>query len=159
MHLSPAARRRCPQLAPTYTVSGSFELEARPEFLDGKPFALPAGLRLIVRPGEFLPGSWNVSNLEPTPCVSGHQVEELSLTLPPGRDITSLPGGKTVENRYLSYHSDWTQAGRVVTARREIAVKVPVAVCRERVRATLSDAIAQIRGDYRSELALKPLVQ
>ena len=147
------------QLGSSYTVSASFELEPRPEFVDGKPFALPAGLRLIVRPGEFLPGSWNVGKLEPTPCVSGHQVEELSLTLPAGRDITSLPGGETVENRYLSYHSDWTQAGRVVTVRREITVRVPVAVCRDALRATLSDAIAQIRGDYRSELALKPLVQ
>jgi hypothetical protein len=28
-------------LAPTYTVSGSFELEARPEFIEGKAFAPP----------------------------------------------------------------------------------------------------------------------
>jgi hypothetical protein len=147
------------QLGPTYTVSGSFELEARPEFVDGKPFTLPSGLRLIVRPGEFLLGSWNVKRSEPTPCSSGHQVEELSLTLPPGRDITSLPGGKTVENRYLSYHSDWSQVGQVVTVRREMLVRVPVAVCRDDLRATLADAIAQIRADYRSELALKPLLQ
>jgi hypothetical protein len=119
------------QLGPTYTVSGSFELEARPEFVDGKPFALPTGLRLIVRPGQFLLGSWNVKRSEPTPCFSGHQVEELSLTLPPGRDITSLPGGTTVENRYLNYHSDWSQVGQTVTVRREIIVRVPVAVCHD----------------------------
>jgi hypothetical protein len=44
-------------------------------------------------------------------------------------------------------------------ANREITVKVPVAVCRDGIRATLTNAIAQIRGDYRSELTLKPLVQ
>ena len=47
-------------LAPTYTVSGSFELEARPEFIEGKAFAPPQRLPMLVRPGEFLLGSWTV---------------------------------------------------------------------------------------------------
>jgi hypothetical protein len=46
------------------------------------------------------------SKTEPTPCCSGHQVEELSLTLPPGRDAELLPRGKTVENAYLRYQSE-----------------------------------------------------
>jgi hypothetical protein len=125
------------QLGPTYTVSGSFELEAPPELVDAKSFALPTGRRLIVRPGEFLLGSWNVKRSEPTPCFSGNQIEELSLTLPPGRDITSLPGGTTVENRYLSYHSDWSQLDQTVTVRREIMVRVPVAVCRDELRSPM----------------------
>jgi hypothetical protein len=86
------------RLAPDYAFSASFELEARPEFLDGKPFGLPEGIRMLVRPGEFLLGSWTLSKTEPTPCFSGHQTEELSLTLPPGRDVELLPRGKTVEN-------------------------------------------------------------
>lgn len=146
-------------LTPTYTVSGSFELEQRPEFLEGKAFAPSTGLRLLVRPGEFLLGSWTLVKTEPTPCWSGHQVEELSLTLPPGREITSLPHGKIVENRYLRYHSEWSRTDQVVTVRREIIVKLPVAVCRDEIRGKLVEAIAEIRADYRSPLELKPLVQ
>jgi hypothetical protein len=78
----------------------------------------------------------------------------LSLTLPPGRDIELLPRGKTVENAYLRYQSDWNRDGKVVSVRREITVKLPVAVCRDEIRATLAEAIAEIRGDYRSEIAL-----
>jgi Domain of Unknown Function with PDB structure (DUF3857)/Transglutaminase-like superfamily len=143
--------------APTYAVSGSFELEARPEFMEGKAFAPPQGLRMLVRPGEFLLGSWTLAKAEPTPCFSGRQVEELSLTLPPGRDIELLPSGKTVENPYLRYQSDWKRDDQVVTVRREITVKLPVAVCRDEIRAQLAEAIAGIRGDYRAEIALKPL--
>jgi hypothetical protein len=44
--------------APIYTLSASFELEARPEFLEGKAFGPPEGIRMLVRPGEFLLGSW-----------------------------------------------------------------------------------------------------
>jgi hypothetical protein len=145
-------------LAPTYAVSGSFELEARPEFMEGKAFAPAQGLRMLVRPGEFLLGSWTLPKTEPTPCFSGHQIEELSLTLPPGRDIELLPRGKTIENPYLRYQSDWSRDGQVVTARREITVKLPVAVCRDDIRAQLAAAITEIRGDYRAEIALKPLV-
>lgn len=144
-------------LAPTYAVSGSFELEARPEFLEGKAFAPPQGLPMLVRPGEFLLGSWTLPKTEPTPCFSGHQLAELALTLPPGRDIELLPSGKTVENPFLRYESNWHRDGQIVTVRREIRVKLPVAVCRDEIRSQLAEAIAEIRGDYRDEIALKPL--
>ena len=147
------------RLAPDYALSASFELEQRPEFLDGKAFELPGGMRMLARPGEFLLGSWTLAKTTPTPCFSGHQIEELSLTLPPGRDIELLPRGKTIENPYLRYRSDWRRDGEVVTVRREITVTLPVAVCRDEIRAQLAQAITAIRGDYRAEIALKPLVQ
>jgi hypothetical protein len=145
-------------LLPSYAVTGLFQLEERPELLDGKAFGLPTGLRLLVQPGEFLLGSWTLPKAEPTPCYSGHQVEELSLTLPPDRNINSLPSGKTVEDPYLRYRSDWSREGQTVKVRREITVELPVAVCRDEVRAKLAEAIAEIRGDYRSTIALEPLV-
>jgi hypothetical protein len=147
------------RLAAVYALSASFELEARPEFLDGKAFEPPGGMRMLARPGEFLLGSWTLAKTTPTPCFSGHQIEELSLTLPPGRDIELLPRGKTIENPYLRYRSDWSRDGQVVTVRREITVTLPVAVCRDEIRAQLAQAIVEIRGDYRAEIALKPLVQ
>jgi hypothetical protein len=115
-------------------------------------------LRLLVQPGEFLLGSWTLPKAEPTPCLSGHQVEELSLTLPPERNINSLPSGKTVEDPYLRYRSDWSREGQTVKVRREITVKLPVAVCRDDIRAKLAEAIDEIRGDYRSTIALETLV-
>jgi hypothetical protein len=145
-------------LVPSYAITGFFQLEKRPDLLDGKAFALPTGLRLLVQPGEFLLGSWTLPQAEPTPCFSGHQVEELFLTLPPGRNINSLPSGKTVENPYVHYQSDWTREGQTVRVRREITVSLPVAVCRDEIRAKLVEAIAEIRGDYRSTIALEPLV-
>ena len=145
-------------LAPTYGFSASFELEARPEFLDGKGFELPEGIRMLARPGEFLLGSWTLPKTAPAPCFSGHQIEQLSLTLPADRDIEMLPKGKTIENSYLRYQSDWSRDGQVVTVRREITVKLPIAVCRDETRSQLAEAVAAIRGDYRAEIALKPLI-
>jgi len=147
------------RLASGYAFSASFELEARPEFLEGKGFAPPEGIAMLVRPGEFLLGSWTLPKTVPTPCFSGHQIQELSLTLPPGRDIELLPSGKTITNAYVRYQSDWARDGQVVTVRREITVTLPVAVCHDEIRAQVAAAIAEIRGDYRAEITLKPLVQ
>ena len=103
-------------------------LEERREIVEGKAsFSPPVGLRLLVRPGEFLLGSWNLDKAEPTPCFSGHQVEELSVTLPAGRSIRLLPQGKTVENAYLRYQSAWKLDGQTVSVRRELTVN-----CRSR---------------------------
>jgi hypothetical protein len=60
---------------------------------------------MLVRAGEFLLGAWTLPKTAPTPFF-GHQIEELSLTLPPGRDIELLPKGKTIENAYLRYRSE-----------------------------------------------------
>lgn len=139
-------------------MTGSFRTDPRPELLDGKPFGLPTGLPLLVQPGEFLLGSWTLPKTAPTPCFSGHQVEELSLTLPPGRNITSLPAGSSFANSYLRYRSEWSRDRQTVRVRREIAVRLPVAVCRDAIRAQLAEPIAEIRGDYRSTIALQPTV-
>jgi len=146
------------RLAPVYAFWASFELEARPEFLDGKAFGPPQGVPMLVRPGEFLIGSWTLPKAAPTPCFSGHQIEVLSLTLPPGRNVNSLPTGKTVENPYLHYQSEWNRESQTITVRREITVRLPDAVCRDEIRAKLAEAIAEIRGDYSSTIALEPLV-
>jgi transglutaminase-like putative cysteine protease len=145
------------RLVPDYAVEGSFVLEERREIVEGKAsFSPPVGLGLLVRPGEFLLGSWNLNKAEPTPCLSGHQVEQLSVTLPPGRGIRLLPRGKTVENAYLRYQSAWKLDGQTVSVRRELTVKLPVAVCQGEIRVKLAEAVAEIRGDYRSVIALKP---
>jgi hypothetical protein len=41
----------------------------------------------------------------------------------------------------------------------KLTVKLPVAVCRDEIRLKLAEAIAEIRGDYRSVIALDPLAE
>jgi hypothetical protein len=145
------------RLTPTYALSASFNLEPRPEFLEGNAFAPFEGIRMLVRPGQFLLGPWTLPKEQPTPCYSGHQVEELTLTLPPGHNVGSLPSGKTVENPYLRYQSVWHRDGQTIKVRREITVKLPVVICRDEIRARLAEAITEIRGDYSTTIALQAL--
>jgi simple sugar transport system substrate-binding protein len=72
-----------------------------------------------------------------------------------GERIVKLVGSGKVSQLGVA---DWTRGGQTVRVRREITVSLPVAVCRDEIRAKLVEPIAEIRGDYRSTIALEPLV-
>jgi hypothetical protein len=61
---------------------------------------------------------------EDTPCHSGHQVEQVTLELPPGRHLAAVPTGLRVETDHLRYTSQWTVDGQTVTARREFTTTI-----------------------------------
>jgi hypothetical protein len=77
-------------MTPLYAVTERFAFSAQPGLLGGERFVLLDGLRLLDRPGTNLMGHFtqlNVKDTEPTPCMSGHQVEELTLELPYGKRV------------------------------------------------------------------------
>jgi len=143
--------------AQTYRIAGHFETNPRQELLSGNSFALPIGLALGAVPGDFLMGLLSFRDFrgdEPTPCFSGHEVEELSLELPENRHLRELPKGADVRNKYLSFKSEWSMSGRTVTVRREFTSTMDQPVCIGEVRALAARALNDIRKDYNTAVAL-----
>ena len=129
------------------------------ELLSGSGFFLPVGLAVGNLPGDYLMGMLafrDVRGLEPTPCFSGHQVEELSLELPEGRWLRGLPKGTEIKNQFMSYKSEWSQSGRTVTVRREFTSTVDQPLCIGETRALAARVLNTIRGDYNASVALNP---
>ncbi len=144
-------------LAPTTRVTGSFRLDPQPEILEGGSFAMPLGLQLLVRPGDYLLGPLNQPTLpasEPTPCFPGRQTEELSLELPEGRHPLRLPPERLIETPAFTYRSRWSMAGQVVTVRRELDSHVTTPLCSGPLRRDVVAAMAEIRRDQRTRLVL-----
>jgi len=145
--------------APSYRITGHFRTEPRMELLSGSGFFLPVGLAVGNLPGDYLMGMLafrDVRGLEPTPCFSGHQVEELSLELPEGRWLRGLPKGTEIKNQFMSYKSEWSQSGRTVTVRREFTSTVDQPLCIGETRALAARVLNTIRGDYNASVALNP---
>jgi hypothetical protein len=141
----------------SYTISGSFALEARPELLDGDSFAPPAGLRLLAVPGDGLIGPLGLRALkpsEPTPCYPGRQFAELSLTLPPGRHLMRLPREVRVETDTISYRSTWTLRDTTLTRHAELVSRIGEPLCSGDLRAMTAAALDTIRRAERSRVAL-----
>jgi transglutaminase-like putative cysteine protease len=145
------------QLDGDFRMSGSFQLDARPEILDGDSFVPPVGLRLLVRAGELLlgpVGDRRIPDSEAAPCFPGTQIEDLTLDLPPGRRVGRLPTSVTIENAAVSYRSRWAQVGDTLTQHRELVSKVQGPVCTGATRLLAAQALTLIRRDERRRVAL-----
>ena len=144
-------------LAPNYAVSGDFSLDARPELLDGDSFAPPAGLRLLPRPGEVLlqpVGARGLSDDTPVPCYAGRQVEEVALTLPPGRHLQRVPQDVRIDSPAVTYRGTWTLRGATLTHRADLQVRTHEVLCRGEERAGMAAAFTRIRRDLHAHVAL-----
>lgn len=148
-------------LASSYAISGRFTLDARPELLDGDSFALPAGLRLLARPGDMLllpTGTRDLPDDAPTPCYSGRQVEAVTLTLPPGRRILDMPHEVRIDDPALSYRGTWTLHDGTLTHRAELVVRTRDVLCRGDERQAMAAALTRIRRDLRAHVRLSDLL-
>jgi transglutaminase-like putative cysteine protease len=145
------------EASPNYRMTGNFSINPRSEILAGNSFFMPIGLEIGARPGDVLMGSLSSLDLrtdEPTPCYAGRQSEELSLELPEGRQLRELPKGTEIRNDYLSYKSEWSQKGRIVTVHREFSASPDQPVCIAQTRITSAKALYDIWKDYTTALAL-----
>lgn len=146
-------------LTPEYRVSGRFTLEAKPEIVEGESFSPPSGLAVLPRPGDLLNGDLydRIDATEPTMCLPGRQISVLSVTLPPGRQLLSLPKEKTIAGAGIEYTVKWQQQGDKVTVRREFVSHIKGPLCEGPVRAEIAKLQEAIRADYRTSISLAPL--
>ena len=138
---------------------GNFTLEPQPGLLEGDGFAPPMGLALFARPGDLLlgpPNSLSLAADEPTPCLPGRQVEELSLAVPPGRAPARLPAERHIEDAAFSYLSRWSVADNVITVHRELTSRIDQPLCEGKLRAQAAATLRLIRRDRQAQVALAP---
>lgn len=143
-------------LTADYRISGRFSLEARPEILEGEAFSPPAGHAVLPRPGDLLNGALfaRTASEEATMCLPGRQISILSLTLPPGRKLASLPKERTIAGTDAEYSVHWQQQGDKVTVRREYVSRTKGPLCAGSTRVEMAKMQEAIRADYRTSIAL-----
>jgi hypothetical protein len=142
----------------TYHLSGTFKLAPQPGWLDGDSFALPTGLRVILRPGDGLAGPMGMRDLpdtESTPCYAGHQEETLSLALPEGRRPDRLPRDRNITGEGFRYMSHYAFNEGAIVARRSFVSTFSGPLCQGAVRASVAKAFDAIRRDLAARFALE----
>ena len=144
---------------PDYTVHGTFRIPDQIFLLKGGYFSLWTGLRFLPRAGDFLAGpalgEEARASSEPTFCFPGSQREELSLILPPGRGISSLPRDMEITNDLISYRSHWTRDGRKVIVTRMFETRVQGPVCDGEIRKSLMAVLPRIRDDMTAPIGFE----
>ena len=141
-----------------YTVTGTFQLANQGALLNGGYFALWTGLRILPRPGDFLAGPLILKGLgagEPVFCYPGTQRETLTLLLPEGRVMSTLPKDVAIDTDLVRFRSHWEAEGQRVTATREFVSTLPGPVCDEAARARIAPAMAAIRDDLMNQVGIR----
>jgi len=142
----------------TYHLSGTFTLAPQPGWLDGDSFALPTGLRVILRPGDGLAGPMEMRDLpdtEPTPCYAGQQQETLSLAVPEGRRPDRLPRDRDFTGEGFHYTSHYAFSDGAIVVQRRFVSTFPAPLCQGAVRASVAKAFDAIRRDLAVRFALE----
>ncbi|MGE4064917.1 MAG: DUF3857 domain-containing protein [Rhodospirillaceae bacterium] len=138
-------------LSPSYSIEGRFEAEMTTQVVSGYAFYMPPGYQLVDQTGDTLIGPLGIETLssaEPTPCFTGTQVEELTLSPPPGLEVAKLPANVVLANPSFSYKTQWTQDGRKVMVRRELTSNVAGPLCTGALRQAAAGVLAAIEKDY-----------
>ena len=143
-------------VGPAYEVNGRFMLDADPELINGEAFTPPAGLRLLVRPGDVLlgPSRRGIAESTATSCHAGRQTEQIVLDLPKGRHLLRMPGDVRIDTALISYSSHWKLDGSRLSVVRTLDSRLPGSVCAGQIRREAATALAAIRRDLATQVAL-----
>jgi hypothetical protein len=143
----------------TGTLNASTPVGLVSEYTIGSKFSAPgalnvrvmeAGLRVLPVAGDYLMGPMGNAKLkdtDPTPCYSGHQVEDLSLDFPANRMLLRLPQDADVTTGNLHYTSHWSVNEQTLSVHREFTSHIDQPLCSGDIRKETMAALARIRDD------------
>ena len=149
------------EIGPDYTIDSSFAIGPMPDLLTGRRFAMPGPLPVGYLPGDFLMGplfNTKIKDNDPTPCYSGRETEEISLTAPPGRHFLAAPTDTSIKTDNLSFTAHWTLAGDTLNLRREFTSNIDAPLCAGEIRTKTAEQLTAIRESYLYGGAIAPEV-
>jgi tetratricopeptide (TPR) repeat protein len=145
-------------LTPAYSITGTFSAKGLSDWLDhGEKRGLPKGLRLGRQVGDGMMGPYDPGDLtenDPTACFSGHETEDIALTLPAGTKVTGLPDDFKIETAAITFTAHWSFKDGVVTLHREFRSKTSQALCTGALRKDIAATLKKIADGYDKGLRL-----
>jgi hypothetical protein len=145
-------------LAPNYTIATQFELEPNLDLLSGRPFSMPAGMRMASVAGDILMGPLffiHLSDDELTPCYQGHASETLSLELPKNKRLVRLPDDQTIRTSNIMFAAHWSFKGQVVQVTRDFVSHLDTPLCSGLLRRETAAALHEIAASYAVRISLQ----
>jgi lipoprotein NlpI len=143
----------------SYTLTSTFNIGPVPDILSGRRFEMPGPLPVTSMPGDFLMGplfNTKIKDGDPTPCYSGRQEEDVTLTAPKGRRFLTPPPDEDIRTANLVYTTHWSVSQDTLTLHREFTSHIDTALCDGRVRKETAEKLLAIRKSYLYGGALSP---
>jgi transglutaminase-like putative cysteine protease len=132
------------ELGESYSIRSRFAYD---EHLDVRPsadLAIPLGLSVLKRPGEFVFGSLLPARHQPFTCFAGTQIEEVDLTFADGLPLPQKIEGHRIEAKYFIYTASYRLEGRTLKVRHEFVSRVPGQVCAPELAAGIAQPLHDV---------------
>lgn len=142
-----------------YQVAGEFVLDEPLAEGGAEPFSVPGGLGVFGRPGKLLLNAGFTEDGGHA-CYPGREVEEITLELPSGMTLQTMPQDVSVQAGGARYSAQYAVTDGALTIRREFRVTTSHQLCRtpefEAMRGVLNAArreqqrqVSLVRGQQR----------
>jgi hypothetical protein len=141
------------QLSDSYALRARFAYDARMTIKPPVRFAIPIGLGIQARPGEYLLGPRLPARKLPFTCLAGTQVEEIALTFADGVPLPQKIDGRRIETKSFVYSAEYRLENRTLEVRREFASRVPGQVCPIEVEAELAQPMRDVAASNATQMA------
>ena len=149
--------------SPDYRVTTTYDTGPFQLVSSGRRMAMPAYFDIIGNPGQTLIGSYEnrkITDADPTPCFSGHAVQDIRLEPPQGRSFLPLPADSSVKTDNLTYTEHWSLTGQAASVHRELTSHFDTPLCSGQVRTdTVAKALATIRDSFSDAVAVSTSVK
>ncbi|MDE2183319.1 MAG: DUF3857 domain-containing protein [Alphaproteobacteria bacterium] len=146
-------------LTPSYTIAGEFSAGGWADWLAGKENdVLPGGMRVFDLTGDGAMGPFYPGDLKddaPTPCYSSHEVEDISLEVPPGAHFASTPSDTRIETANILFTAHWTLANNTLAVHREFTSRIDKPLCTGAVRKETAAALKKIADSYETQISIQ----
>ena len=148
------------ETAPEYEMGGKFVLNGRMNVAPGSVLAIPLGMNVLARPGEFLFGGRLSNRQNPFVCFAGRQVEDIEVSFAEGLPLPAAPKGAKIDNPKFTYTSDYRLEYRTLKIRREFESRVSSEVCAPETEAAIAEPLKAVKVDLGTGMRIdipKPL--
>jgi hypothetical protein len=141
-------------LADPFVIKGRFAL-GRITPVPGSNFLAPIGLALMPRPSAVLLGARQRGRQLPFVCMSGRQVEEITVSFAEGLPLPKPIPARAFATPVLSYTATAELTDRTLTIRHEFVSHVPGQICAASLEADIARATQDIVASLRTALTFE----
>ncbi len=121
----------------------------------GARAAIPIGMPLTVRPGNFLLGALPNNRTRTFACYAGREIEDVEATFDAALPMPLVPAPVTIDNQGFSYRATYRIDGRTLKVHREFVSLVGHQTCEPEFESRIAADIGAVRRDVNTTFAFQ----
>jgi hypothetical protein len=140
-------------LSDSHSTRARFAYDERMTIKPSMNFAIPVGLGIQARPGDYVLGPLLPGRKLPFTCLAATQVEEIELIFAEGVPLPQKIDDRRIETKSFVYTAEYRLENRSLKVRREFVSRVLGQVCAAEVEAEIAQPLRDVFASNATRMA------